>query len=282
MNWENISEVVLNWISSNGLKIFLILIVAYIAHLIFKNLSKKIIERFVVSRPGEDKDAEEKREKTLVKIVHGTVHIILIVVVFLMILSEIGINIGPLIAGAGVVGIAVGFGGQYLVRDIISGLFIILENQYRVGDVVEIAGIAGSVEGITLRKTILRDLDGVVHHIPNGEITTVSNKTQGVSKINLNIGVGYNTDINKLRDIINKTGEKMFNEEEFKFDMKEPPKFLRVDDLGDSAVIVKILGEVRPGSQWALTGELRKRLLEEFRKEGIEIPFPQIVVHKIK
>jgi small-conductance mechanosensitive channel len=280
MDWKNILQIVLDWLSTNGLQIIIILVVAYVAHLIFKKLSVKLVEKLVITRHDEDKEAEEKREKTLIKIIHGTVHVVLILVVILMILSEIGVDIAPLIAGAGVVGIAVGFGGQYLVRDIISGLFIILENQYRVGDAVEISGIGGAVEDITLRKTVLRDLDGVVHHIPNGEVTTVSNKTQGTSKINLNIGVGYETDINKLREVINDVGQKMFESEEFKVDMKEAPKFLRVDDLGDSAVVVKILGEVRAGTQWALTGELRKRLLERFREEGIDIPFPQMVLHK--
>jgi len=185
-----------------------------------------------------------------------------------------------LIAGAGVIGIAVGFGGQYLVRDIITGLFIILENQYRVGDAIEISGTAGKVEDITLRKTVLRDLDGIVHHIPNGEIAMVSNMTQGISRINLNIGVGYETDINRLREIIDTVGEELFEDKEFGQGMLEAPKFLRVDDLGDSSVIVKIIGEVRPGMQWSVSGELRKRILETLRKEKIDIPFPQMVVHK--
>lgn len=282
MNLENIFQVVWGWISTSGLQIILILIVAYIAHLIFKRLSEKVVKKLVISRAGEDKEAEEKREKTLVKIIHGTVHAILVVVVAMMILSEIGIDIGPLIAGAGVVGIAIGFGGQYLVRDIISGLFIILENQYRVGDGVQIAGISGSVEDITLRKTVLKDLDGVVHHIPNGEITTVSNKTLGTSKINLDIGVGYETDIKKLIEVINSVCEELYSDPDFESDMLEAPKFLRISDLADSAVIVKIVGEVRPGKQWSLTGELRRRILERFRKEGIDIPFPQMVVHNKK
>lgn len=280
INWQNISQEIWNWVSTNGLQILLILIAAYVAHLIIKRLVKKVVEKLVVTRPGEDKDAEEKREKTLIKILHGTIHVVLIVVVILMILSEFGIDIGPLIAGAGVIGIAVGFGGQYLVRDIISGLFIILENQYRVGDAVEISGIGGAVEDVTLRKTVLRDLDGVVHHIPNGEVTTVSNKTQGMAKINFNVGVGYDTDIDKLEEVINSVGEEMFSDEELSKDLREKPYFLRVDKLGDSAIEVKILAEVRPGTQWTLTGELRRRLLNRFRKEGIEIPFPQIVVHK--
>ena len=279
MDWKNITNVVFEWVRAEGLQILIILVVAYIVHLILKRLIIKLVEKMVVLRPGEDHTAEEKREKTLIKILHGATHVVLVVLVVMMILSEIGVDIGPLIAGAGVIGIAVGFGGQYLVKDVISGLFIILENQYRVGDGVELVGIGGAVEDITLRKTVLRDLDGVVHHIPNGEIKTVSNKTQGSSKINLDIGVAYDTDIDSLKEIINTVGLNMFDDSEYKDDMIEAPRFLRVNDLGDSAVVVKIIGEVRPGTQWELAGELRKKLLEKFREEGIDIPFPQMVIH---
>lgn len=277
---ENFLQNIWQWILVNGFKIILILISAYIAHLVFKKIIIKIVQKLVIIRDGDDKVSEEKREKTLIRIIHGTVHVVLIIIVILMILSEFGVDIAPLIAGAGVVGIAVGFGGQYLVRDIISGLFVILENQYRVGDAIEISGIAGVVEDITLRKTVLRDLDGVVHHIPNGEITTVSNKTQGIAKINLNIGVSYGTDVDKLEEVINRVGEEMFSDKNLKNDLLEKPYFLRVDNFGDSAIEIKILADVKPGTQWTLTGELRRRLLNKFREENIEIPFPQIVVHK--
>lgn len=197
-------------------------------------------------------------------------------------MSEAGVDIGPLIAGAGVIGIAIGFGGQYLIKDLISGLFIILENQYRIGDTVTIAGHSGKVEDISLRVTVLRDLDGVVHHIPHGEITSVSNMTKGISKINLNLGVGYDTDLNKLKELINKIGKELAEDNEFKDLIEEAPKFLRVEDLADSAVVVKIVGQVEPGEQWSITGELRKRLKEACDMEGIEIPFPQVVVHQSK
>jgi small-conductance mechanosensitive channel len=280
MNWENIWSVILNWLLTNGVKILVILIVAYIAHLVFKKVTTKVIEKIVVSDGSADPKAEEKREKTLIKIFHGTIHVVLVIVVIMMILSEIGVDIGPLIAGAGIIGLAIGFGGQYLVKDVINGLFIILENQYRVGDGVDIAGLAGTVEDITLRKTVLRDANGIVHHVPNGQISTVSNKTLGTSKINIDVGVGYDTDIAKLEEVINQVGKEMFEDEELKKDLLEAPKFLRVNQLGDSAVIVKIVAEVKPGSQWSLSGELNKRILERFREEGIEIPFPQIAVHQ--
>ncbi len=282
MIYTKILEIGKNWLFNNGLQIVIILIVAIIARSVLSMFVEKVVKRMIVSKKGEDKSAETKRENTLIKIFNGTIHTILGLIVILMILSEMGIDIGPLIAGAGVVGIAVGFGGQYLIRDLITGFFIILENQFRVGDVVNAADKIGVVEDITLRKTILRDLDGVVHHIPNGEITTVSNMTQGISKINLNVGVAYNSDMDKVIAVTKKVCEELFTDEVFGEKLKSAPEFLRVDNLGDSSVEIKIVGETIPGAQWELTGELRKRILVAFNKEGIDIPFPQMVIHKSK
>lgn len=276
MNIENIIDLIINWILGSGSKIVLILIVAYISHLLIVKLVERSIRKVIASKDGESKIAEKRREETLIKIFHGTIHVILIIVVLLMILSEFGVDIGPLIAGAGVVGIAVGFGGQYLIKDLISGFFMILENQLRVGDVVEVAGVSGTVEDITLRKVVVRDIDGSVHHVPNGEIKLVSNKTRIFSKINLSIGIGYESDLNKVEKIINKIGEEVAKEYEDK--IKVAPGFLRIDELADSAVIIKVVGETTPGDHWEIAGELRKRILEKFRKEGIDIPYPQLVI----
>lgn len=226
--------------------------------MILTRVVEKVVNRMIVSKKGEDKSAETKRENTLIKIFNGTISTVLWLVITLMIMSEMGIDIGPLVAGAGVVGIAVGFGGQYLIRDLIIGFFIILENQFRVGDVIETASKAGVVEGVTLRKTILRDLNGVVHHIPNGEIKTVSNMTQGVSKINLNVGVAYDSDMDKVIAVTKQVCSDLYGDKIFGSKLRMVPQFLRVDNLGDSSVEIKIVGETVPGAQWDLTGELRK------------------------
>jgi small conductance mechanosensitive channel len=162
----------------------------------------------------------------------------------------------------------------------VTGLFIILENQYRVGDAVNIAGVGGAVEDITLRVTVLRYLDGVVHHIPHGEVKTVSNMAKGFARVNFNIGVSYSSDLETVIETINEVGEDLVNDDYFKGIITKKPEFLRVDEFADSAVIVKILGETKPLSQWEVTGELRKRLKIAFDKKGIEIPFPQMVLHK--
>jgi small conductance mechanosensitive channel len=262
----------------HGLKIIAICIGAYI----IQNISGYFIARAVRSlvRPGNlSRIAEEKRENTLIQVVSGTMMVMIWVVSVLMILSELGVAIGPLLAAAGIAGVAVGFGGQYLIRDIITGMFIILENQYRVGDVVCFGDTCGSVEHISLRMTMLRDLDGTVHHIPHGEVKTVSNMTKGYARVNLDVGVGYGSDIGQVIEVINAVGQELANDPYWKDQIMEAPAFLRIDTFGDSALIVKILGKVQPLAQWDVTGELRKRLKSAFDQAGIEIPFPQRVLH---
>ncbi len=262
----------------HGLKIIAICIGAYI----IQNISGYFIARAVRSlvRPGNlSRIAEEKRENTLIQVVSGTMMVMIWVVSVLMILSELGVAIGPLLAAAGIAGVAVGFGGQYLIRDIITGMFIILENQYRVGDVVCFGDTCGSVEHISLRMTMLRDLDGTVHHIPHGEVKTVSNMTKGYARVNLDVGVGYGSDIGQVIEVINAVGQELANDPYWKDQIMEAPAFLRIDTFGDSALIVKILGKVQPLAQWDVTGELRKRLKSAFDQAGIEIPLPQRVLH---
>jgi small conductance mechanosensitive channel len=196
-----------------------------------------------------------------------------------MMLSEIGLNIAPMIAGVGVVGIAIGFGAQSLVKDIISGLFILLENQYRRGDVVKIAGTSGLVEDINLRRTLLRDLDGIVHSVPNGEISVSSNYTKSYSRVNLNISVGYNEDLDRAIAVINRVGMELAEDPAWSAQILKPPQVLRVDNLGDSGIDIKVTGDTKPVQQWAITGELRLRIKKAFDQEGIEIPWPHTKIY---
>jgi len=267
------------WLLYNGIKIFLIVIAAYLIHKFGTIFIGKIIRKVVVSDDFLDKEAEKKREDTLIRISSGALKIVIWLLAGLIILQELGFSVGPILATAGIAGIALGFGGQYLIRDLISGLFIIIENQYRVGDVVCFDGTCGLVEDISLRMTTLRDLDGVVHHIPHGEIKKVSNLTKHLSRVNINIGVSYNSNLEHVISVVNKVGQELANDPEWKEFILKPPKFLRVEDFGESAIIIKILGETKPHKQWDVAGELRKRLKIAFDKEGIEIPFPQRVIH---
>ena len=270
----------LPWLLTHGIHILIVISGTFILNKVFKRIIRRSVRIAVSSNSQVSQDAEKKREETLMRIFNGIVKILLVTIATLMILSEIGIKIAPILAGAGIAGIAVGFGGQYLIRDIITGLFIIIENQFRVGDVVSIKGVGGTVEDITLRMTTLRDLDGTVHHIPNGEITVVSNMSKYFSRVNLNIGVAYNTRLDHAIEVVNRVGKDLAEDPAWKEHIISAPQFLRVDSLSDSSVDLKILGDTKPIMQWAVMGELRKRIKEAFDKEGIEIPFPQLTVHK--
>ncbi len=276
------SEKLVPWLLSHGVKILLIALAAFIVNIVLSRIIRRAVKIAVIPDKNMSPEAEIKRENTLIRIFNGTVAVVITIMAALMILKEAGLDIAPILAGAGIVGLAVGFGGQYLIRDIITGLFIILENQYRIGDVVDIDGLGGSVEDISLRKTTLRNLDGTVHHIPHGEITKVSNLSKNFARVNLNIGVSYNANLEHVIDVINKTGTELANDPYFKDLILSPPVFLRVDDFADSSVVVKILGDTQPLKQWEVTGELRKRLKVAFDREGIEIPFPQRVIHQAK
>lgn len=277
---ESWTEQIVPWLITHGLKIALIIIFAFILDRVMQRIIIRAVRASVRPDENTSAEAEKKREDTLIRIFSGALHIMIVIVAVMMVLQEVGIEVGPLIAGAGIVGLAVGFGGQYLIRDIITGLFLMLENQYRIGDVVTIEGFSGSVQDISLRKTTLRDLDGTVHHIPHGSITKVSNQSKDFSRVNMDIGVGYKTDIRHLEEVINRIGNELAADPAFSESIIAAPKFLRINEFADSAIIVKILGETRPMKQWDVAGELRRRLKEAFEREGIEIPFPQMVVHR--
>ena len=279
---ENWSEVIFPWLLDHGIKIVAIALIAWILGIILSKIISKAVRVMVVPDKNMPPESEKKREDTLIRIFNGTLKIVIIILALMMILQEAGVEIGPLLAGAGILGLAFGFGGQYLVKDIITGLFIILENQYRIGDVVNIDGTGGAVEDINLRVTILRDLNGTNHHIPHGDIKRVANLSKKWARINLDMGIAYNTNLEHAIKVINQVGNDLAEDPTYKEFILKPPQFLRVNDFADSAIVVKILGETKPLKQWEITGELRKRLKVAFDKEGIEIPFPQRVVHQAK
>lgn len=275
------TEAIVPWLLNHGIKIAVIAVAAWVLNKITSGIIIKAV-RVAVVADNMSREAEKKREDTLIRIFTGATQIAFLLVAILMILQEAGVKIGPILAGAGIVGIAVGFGGQYLIKDIITGLFIILENQYRIGDVVNIDTTGGLVEDISLRKTTLRDLNGTVHHVPHGEVKRVANLSKQYARVNLDIGIAYNSNLEHVINVINTTGKELAEDPQYKDSIISPPQFLRVDDFADSAIIVKVLGDTKPLKQWEITGELRKRLKIAFDSEGIEIPFPQRVIHQAK
>ena len=279
---QNILDSVIPWLLGHGLKIAVIVIIALIINKFGGIFIEKVVRRTVASDHFLSEQAEKKREDTLIKIFSATIRVLVWLLAIMMSLQEAGIEIGPLLAAAGIAGLAFGFGGQYLIRDLIGGLFIIIENQYRVGDVVSFDSVSGVVEDITLRMTTLRDMDGTVHHVPHGEVKTVSNLSKHFARINMNIGISYNADLEKVISVVNAVGKDMADDPEWKDRIIKAPHFLRIDDFGDSAVIIKIYGDTKPSEQWSVAGELRKRIKVAFDKEGIEIPFPQAVIHQAR
>jgi small conductance mechanosensitive channel len=220
----------------------------------------------------------ERRVTTLQRLAVRITGAFIGVIALLMILDQFDISIGPAVAGLGVAGIAVGFGAQTLIRDWLAGVFVILENQYSAGDVVRISGVEGVVEDFSLRRTALRDLDGTVHTVPNGSIVVASNLTRGWARVNLDIQVAYDTDIDRATAVIDSVGRSLTEDGAWRDRVIEAPSVQRVSALGDSAVTLKVLGQVPPAEQWAVAGELRKRILAAFAAEGIEIPFPHQVL----
>jgi small conductance mechanosensitive channel len=227
------------------------------------------------SESSLDEAAEvSKRFATIEALVGYVVKGFVMTIGGLLVLEQIGLDVGPAIAGLGVVGIAIGFGAQAIVRDFFSGILILLENQYGQGDVVEIAGVTGTVEELTLRRTVLRDADGVVHNVPNGEIKVASNRTRVWRRINHDVVVAYGTDIEYAISVFDAVGAALAADPAWADKILETPTVDRVDQLGERGITLKILGRVRAGEMVAVTGELRKRILAAMAANGIEIPAP--------
>jgi len=274
-------EVVGGWLLEHAVPILIIILLSFLAHKVVRVITPRLVEKSITIR-GKGRRAKgelAKRSHTLSGFLTTAIGAVIVIIAIFMTLSEIGIDITPLLAGAGVVGIAIGFGAQSLIRDFLSGLFIILEDQYSKGDVVRIAGIAGLVEDVSLRRTVLRDLDGIVHSIPNGEVKTASNFTKEWSRVNLNIPVAYGEDLDHVIEVLNKLGKELAEDDVFGPMIIKAPQVLRVDKFGDSGIEIKVLGETKPLKQWDVTGELRKRAKKAFDEEGIEIPWPHVKLY---
>ena len=275
------SKMINDFIDNHALNIVIILVLAYLARKFLMIFVSRVVRNTIKSGNYKTVADEKQREDTVVSILSAALRVLIWVVAGLLLMAEFGLNIGPLLAGAGIAGVALGFGAQSMVKDFLAGVFIIMENQYRVGDVIQVnQGVAGVVEHVSLRATVLRDLDGMVHHVPNGEIQIATNMTMEFANVNLDLGVGYSTDLDKLEVLVNEVGSSMAKDDAWADQIIDPPSFLRVDEFADSAIIVKIVGKTAPMRQWAVTGELRKRLKKAFDKNDIEIPFPQRVMHE--
>lgn len=260
-----------------GLKALVILVLAWGGRRLLKVLTRRI-ERAVEDQDRSRLTEREQRARTLAQLLNSIGAVVIAVGAGLMVLN-LFISIGPLLAGVGVAGLAISFGAQSLVKDVISGFFMLLENQFGVGDVVEINGKTGVVEQMTLRVVSLRDVRGHLHIIPNGAISMVSNRTRDFSRAVLDVGVGYGESVDRVIAVMNDLAQEFWNDQKWRAKLRDQPVVWGVQALGDSAVTMRLVANTLPGLQDEVNRELLRRIKNRFDAEGIEIPFPQRTVH---
>ena len=271
MQWEVHLATLLETLITNGLQIIIIAVLMFVSLKLIKVLSKRLVDHLL----SNTYDIEsEKKIRTLRQIIKSVLEVVVITIGVMMIIEKLGINIGPVIAAAGVVGLAVGFGSQRFVEDIISGLIILISDQVRVGDVVSINGTGGLVEKVDLKMVVLRDLSGNVHFIRNGKIDTVTNMTKDYSYYLFDIGVAYKENIERVIEVVKEIDEDIRQDERYKDSILEPLEVLGLDKFDDSAIIVKARIKTKPIKQWEVGRAFNLKLKKKFDEVGIEIPFP--------
>jgi len=269
-------ETIKTWALSTGLKIVFIMIGTLVLLILVKVTSTRLYNLLI----KKEEDAENiKRAATIKSVIQNVFRIAVWIIAALIILGQLGIEIAPLLAAAGIAGLAIGFAGQSLVKDIINGFFILLWDQIRVGDVVEIGGKSGLVERVNLKMTVLRDLSGNVHFVPNGTIDVITNMTKDYSRCVFNIGVAYREDIDHVIDVLKQLDEEMRKDSEFGQYILEPIEILGLDEFADSAVVIKARSTTKPIKQWQVKREFNRRLKKRFDELNIEIPFPHVTLY---
>lgn len=276
MDFTNFLTMVKTWLMTTGIKIFLVIIITLIVMKVVRVVSSRLSVLFLKKKEDEE---SKKRAHTLSSVIRNLLNVVVWVIALMTILGQLGIEIGPLLAAAGIVGIAIGFAGQSIVKDVINGFFILLWDQIRVGDVVQTAGKGGLVENINLKMTVLRDLSGDVHFIPNGNIDVVTNMTKDYSRYVLDIGVAYREDVDEVMEIVKEIDEELRKDPQFKKDILEPVEILGLDKFADSAIVIKARIKTKPIRQWAVGREFNRRLKKKFDQRNIEIPFPHTTLY---
>ncbi|HAS10016.1 MAG TPA: mechanosensitive ion channel protein MscS [Acidimicrobiaceae bacterium] len=288
---------VADWLATVPLRILIIFVIA----LVVNRLVRRAIGSFVANmtddggqearsrlrkytpKPLQSTTAVQplraaSRAQTIGLVLKSTASIVIYSIAVITALAEVGINLAPLIAGAGIVGVALGFGAQSLVKDFLSGLFMLAEDQYGVGDVIDVGEAVGTVEVVNLRTTKLRGVDGTVWHVPNGEIRRVGNMSQQWARALLDVEVAYSTDLGKAEQVVKEVADKLWREDTWRVDILEEPEIWGIQTLGASGIAIRLVVKTQPGRQWAVSRELNRRIKDRFDEEGIEIPFPQQVM----
>lgn len=266
----------LYWLTTSGLRVVLIAVVMLVLLTVIRRLTGKLRLLYEGRLPDA---AEIKRADTLTHVVRDVARVVVMVVGSMMILSEVGVDLKPLLAAAGLGGLAIGFGAQSLVKDVISGFFILLEDSIRVGDVVEIAGVGGLVEDVALRTITLRDGAGHVHVIPNGTVDKVKNMSKDFAVYVFDVGVAYREDVDEVMALLKEVGADMQADPTYAADILVPLEMLGVDRFAESAVIIKCQMKTNPNQQWRIGREMNRRIKKTFDAKGIEMPFPHRTIY---
>jgi small conductance mechanosensitive channel len=271
---ENFNEQAGIWLRSHGITILIILVVAVAAYYLL-GVTTKTLSRRIQAMDDLDDSELDRRTRTIFRVVRSTGVVIIVGTAIMMILTELGVAITPVLASVGFVGLAFGLGAQTLVKDMIAGLFILLEDHYTVGDVAEIGGITGTVEHMTLRATELRDLYGTVHIIPNGEIRIVANKSRDWSRAIVDVNVTYEADVDTAVQILQEIGEEMAKDESISELLQEPVTVTGVEGLEEWAVRLRIMVKTLPNAQWEVQRYLRRQIRLTFEERGLSLAFPR-------
>ncbi len=277
IDFSQYAQQIVDWLVKSGPKVAIVLVLTYIGIRLSRVASSRLFA-FIGRHKAMDEEYK-KRADTLSATISYLISATIVIIAVLTILPELGIKIGPILAAAGVVGVAVGFGAQHLVQDVISGFFILLDDQIRVGDVVDIAGKGGLVEKISLRIVVLRDLAGNVHYVRNGQIGVVTNMTKEYSRYVFDIGVAYREDVDEVMKVIREVDAELRQDPAFGSDILEPIEILGLDQFGASSVMIKARTKTKPIKQWSTAREFNRRLKKRFDEMKIEIPFPHLTLY---
>ncbi|HSM02512.1 MAG TPA: mechanosensitive ion channel family protein [Acidimicrobiia bacterium] len=294
-----------DWFVARPLKVIMIFVLAYFVVRVIRRAIRRMIDRHIEERQREARERQEleigdgrfanfieraakkgeflriqterssQRSMALAAVLRSFTSIVIYGLAIMIALGEFGVSLGPLIAGAGIVGVALGFGAQSLVKDFLSGIFMLIEDQYGVGDIVDVGEASGVVEAVNLRTTRLRDVNGTVWFVPNGEIRRVGNKSQQWARAVIDVGVAYDTDLARATEVIKEVIDSVWNDHLENATVLEEPEIWGIENFGDSEITIRAVLKVEPGEQWATAREVRKRLKMAFDRAGIEIPFPQ-------
>lgn len=285
-----------DWLLDRPLTVLLVFAVAVTVNHLLRHAIRRFIDRLIAQQhaktaldptndfPGKAREEADvamaaersaQRARALGAVLRSSTSVAVYTLATVVSLGEFGVNLGPLAAGAGIVGVALGFGAQSLVRDFLSGIFVLVEDQYGVGDVVDLGDASGLVEAVNLRTTRLRDVNGTVWHIPNGEVRRVGNKSQKWARAVIDIGVAYGTDLERASEVIKEVLDSVWHDGLENATVIEEPEIWGIESFGDSAITIRSVLKVHPGKQWAAAREVRKRIKPAFDRAGIEFPFPQ-------